>query len=35
LQGIFDENDNRAFEEEEFVEMLLALFCGMGAMPLG
>jgi len=32
LLGIFDENDNRAFEEEEFVEMLLALFCGMGAM---
>ena len=33
--GVFDENDNRTFEEEEFVEMLLALFRGMAAMLLG
>lgn len=32
LLGVFDENDNRTFEEEEFVEMLLALFRGMAAM---
>eukprot|EP00438_Fugacium_kawagutii_P006246 Skav233497 [mRNA] locus=scaffold6564:10197:12447:- [translate_table: standard] len=30
--GVFDENDNRTFEEEEFVEMLLALFRGSAVL---
>eukprot|EP00913_Durusdinium_trenchii_P016643 g15643.t1 len=32
LLGVFDENDNRTFEEEEFIAMLIALVRGMGAM---
>lgn len=32
LLGVFDENDNHTFEEEEFVEMLLAMYRGMAAM---
>lgn len=33
--GVFDENDNHTFEEEEFVEMLLAMYRGMAAMFFG
>ena len=32
LLGVFDENDNRSFEEAEFIEMVSALFRGMAAM---
>ena len=34
-KGVFDENDNHTFEEEEFVEMLLAMYRGMAAMFFG
>jgi len=32
LLGIFDENDDRCFDEHEFIEMIQALLRGMGAM---
>lgn len=32
LLGVFDENDDRCFDENEFVEMIQALLRGMGAM---
>ena len=35
LLGVFDENDDRRFDENEFVEMIQALLRGMGAMLLG
>ena len=35
LLGIFDENDDRCFDEHEFIEMIQALLRGMGAMYLG
>ena len=34
LLGVFDENDDRCFDEDEFVEMIQALLRGMGAMLL-
>jgi len=34
LLGVFDENDDRCFDENEFVEMIQALLRGMGAMLL-
>ena len=34
LLGVFDENDDRCFDENEFVQMIQALLRGMGAMLL-